>query len=116
MEPKKLEVSPSDGTISISWSDGHIARYTPFKLRTECPCAMCNGEPGVFGKYYAIERPKINPAVQAEEIESVGRYGLKIVWSDKHDLGIYTFEYLRELCECRECDAKRKELEEGKSD
>jgi DUF971 family protein len=28
----------------------------------------------------------------------VGRYALSIQWSDGHDMGIYTFDYLRKLC------------------
>src|SRR5487761_409207 len=107
MDPKKLEVSTIDGTISILWSDGHVAIYSPLNLRRECPCAMCKGEPGVFGRHYAAEKSNVDPTVQPEEIESVGRYGLKIVWSDKHDLGISSFEYLRDLCECEECEISR---------
>jgi len=30
----------------------------------------------------------------------VGRYAVQIAWTDGHDSGIYTFEYLRELCPC----------------
>jgi DUF971 family protein len=41
-------------------------------------------------------------------MQPIGRYGMKIVWSDKHDLGIYTYDYLRELCECYECSKQRK--------
>jgi DUF971 family protein len=33
----------------------------------------------------------------------VGHYAYKITWSDGHDTGIYTFETLRELCQCAEC-------------
>jgi DUF971 family protein len=113
MEAKELDVSDVDGTISISWSDGHKSMYSSSNLRRECPCAVCKGEPGIFGKYYYGRDSKRNsdadPSVRAEEITSVGRYGLKISWSDRHDLGIYTFEYLRSLCECNECKARRAE-------
>ncbi|MGI0086227.1 MAG: gamma-butyrobetaine hydroxylase-like domain-containing protein [Nitrososphaerales archaeon] len=102
MEPVGLEVS-EEGTIFISWSDGHRGRHAPFALRSACPCAMCHGEPGIFGKYYQVPGTQIKADVQPEEIESVGRYGLKILWSDGHDIGIYTYEYLRRLCECEEC-------------
>ena len=114
MDIKKLWVSPTNGSLSISWSDGHESNYSAFNLRRECPCALCKGEHGVFGKYYVAQDLKVSSGVEPEEIESVGRYGLKIVWSDKHDLGIYTFEYLRGLCECEECDAKRHLLREEK--
>lgn len=107
MEPRKLDVSESDHRIAILWSDGHNSTYSAFKLRSECPCAMCKGEPGVFGRYYETQKPKVNRDIEPVEIQSVGRYGLKIVWSDKHDLGIYSFDYLRQLCECNECQNSR---------
>ena len=68
----------------------------------------------MFGRCYEARDLKVRVEVEPEEIESVGRYGLKIIWSDEHDLGIYTFEYLRRLCECDECYAKRHLLREEK--
>ena len=34
-----------------------------------------------------------------EDVEIVGRYALNFRWSDGHDTGIYSFRYLREVCE-----------------
>lgn len=102
IEPHGLRVE-KDGIILIDWSDGHKSKYNPFNLRRACPCAMCKGEPGVFGKYYSPQFIQTNSNVQPEEIVSIGRYGLKIIWSDQHDAGIYTYEYLRNLCECESC-------------
>lgn len=107
-----MDVSESDHSISIFWSDRHKSRYSAFKLRSECPCAVCNGEPGVFGRYYATAKPKVSQDIEPLGIESVGRYGLKISWNDKHDLGIYSFDYLRSLCECEECQKIRAERQE----
>jgi DUF971 family protein len=36
-------------------------------------------------------------------VEAVGKYALQLVWMDGHRTGIYTFEYLRRLCECAAC-------------
>jgi DUF971 family protein len=112
MDIEKLRVEPANGSISISWSDGHESNYTALNLRRECPCAMCKGEPGIFGRHYEPQKLKVSPSVEPEEIESVGRYGLKITWSDKHDLGIYTFDYLRNICECEECKERHRQSEE----
>jgi DUF971 family protein len=35
-------------------------------------------------------------------VEIVGRYALNFRWSDGHETGIYSFRYLRELCEQQE--------------
>jgi DUF971 family protein len=105
MEPTELNVSKDNGKeiISIIWSDGHKSRYASFDLRSSCPCAMCQGEPGIFGREYQPLKSAIPADVVPEEIDPVGRYGLKIKWSDGHNLGIYTFDYLRKLCSCGEC-------------
>jgi DUF971 family protein len=104
MEPRELSVS-GGGKISILWSDGHKSIYSPFNLRNACPCAGCKGEGGIFGKYYSPEKIVVSSDIQPEEIQPVGRYGLRITWSDGHDLGIFTFDYLRALCECEVCQA-----------
>ena len=44
-------------------------------------------------------RPPLAPV----EISPVGNYAYKIVWNDGHDTGLYTLEYLRQLCECPLC-------------
>ena len=33
------------------------------------------------------------------DIQRVGRYAVRLAWSDGHRTGIYTFEFLRELSE-----------------
>jgi DUF971 family protein len=37
-------------------------------------------------------------------VEPVGNYALRFRWSDGHDTGIYTFDFLRRLCPCAECE------------
>jgi DUF971 family protein len=36
-------------------------------------------------------------------IEPVGNYALRIVWSDGHAAGIYSFDHLRRICACPAC-------------
>jgi len=35
--------------------------------------------------------------------EAVGRYALQFHFDDRHDSGIYTWTYLREICPCEAC-------------
>jgi len=37
--------------------------------------------------------------------EGIGKYAIKFSWNDGHDLGIYSWKLLRELCPCEECKA-----------
>jgi DUF971 family protein len=105
-DPKTLDVSKSEG-IKIVWADGHQSSYGLGYLRDHCPCATCSNahgtsaeQPGTmsanpFVMYKA--RPKIVDA------EVVGRYAIRIHWNDGHNTGIYSYQHLRELCECAEC-------------
>ena len=106
MQPVEINVSKREGkeVILILWMDGHKAEYDSFRLRNLCPCAVCQGEPGIFGRSYASAKGKIREDVVPNEIAPIGSYGLKIIWSDGHDLGIFTFDYLRKVCMCAECE------------
>jgi DUF971 family protein len=33
----------------------------------------------------------------------VGNYAIKIYWNDGHSSGIYSWDYLRNLCRCSAC-------------
>ena len=45
--------------------------------------------------------------VTVREVKPVGRYGLSLRFSDGHNTGIFTFNRLREICECEACRAGR---------
>jgi ATP-binding protein involved in chromosome partitioning len=80
--------------LAITWSDGRESRYEVRALRLACGCANCVDE------WSGAER--LDPATVADDIRPqaitpVGRYGLRIDWSDGHTTGIYSFRRLREL-------------------
>jgi ATP-binding protein involved in chromosome partitioning len=50
-----------------------------------------------------LEDSRVPTDVRVLEIHPVGNYGVSILWSDRHDTGIYTFKRLRELCGCGTC-------------
>jgi DUF971 family protein len=39
------------------------------------------------------------------DIQPIGNYAIEFHWHDGHSTGIYTYDYLRSLCPCPECDA-----------
>ena len=39
----------------------------------------------------------------ALNVEAIGAYAVKIDWSDGHKTGIYSFDYLRKICQCDAC-------------
>lgn len=84
------QVGPKE--LGIKWSDGHESVYPCYDLRLKCRCANCVDEWNGMAK---INRELIPQDVHPLTIESVGRYGLKISWSDGHNTGIYAYQSLR---------------------
>ena len=98
----------SDTTVMIIWEDGHESLYLYDDLRQECPCATCrqlrsNSKDGKLPFKRKIPLQIKSAKMRPMQIESVGNYAYKFHWNDKHDTGIYTFDFLRNLCACEEC-------------
>jgi DUF971 family protein len=41
--------------------------------------------------------------VKPASVHPVGRYAIQFNWLDGHTTGIYSWEYLRRVCQCSEC-------------
>ena len=41
-EPQLIDVA-RDEAVTITYQDGHVARFEIERLRKGCPCAMCRG-------------------------------------------------------------------------
>ncbi len=41
--------------------------------------------------------------------EPVGKYALKFKWNDGHELGIYSWQFLRQVCPCAACRSAKSE-------
>ena len=89
------KVGPAGGPeILVEWSDGKLGVYSANDLRLACPCAGCVNE----STGQKLLKPEHIPAdIRPLSINTVGRYALQISWSDGHNTGIYSFEYLRKL-------------------
>lgn len=91
--------SPRGGIVSeIDWGDGHKGIYPHEILRGYCPCAGCQGHSGTIRFI-----PCTGIQLELEDIEVVGNYALRMQWFDGHGTGIYSYRYLRALCQCDEC-------------
>ena len=84
--------------MEVTWADGHKGVLPHRILRGLCPCAVCQGHQGTL-------RFVEGGDLDLREIEQVGNYALRLTWGDRHDSGIYTYRYLRKLCQCDECQA-----------
>ena len=99
--PKKVDISLSRG-VEIAWDDGHASQYALDYLRRRCPCATCRAAPQADAEP-ASPFPMYKPAPRLTNVETVGRYAVRLFWADGHSTGLYSFDYLREICPCPEC-------------
>ena len=114
--PVKVRVYKTEGTgLEIDWKDGHRSSWTFGWLRNACPCATCHEEREQTGRAPGEPKPQpasLLPMYQApprpETITPTGRYAISFKWNDGHQSGIYSWDYLREMCQCEECRAATK--------
>ncbi|MGB6973848.1 MAG: DUF971 domain-containing protein [Terracidiphilus sp.] len=109
--PKKVRVLLSEGKgLEIDWADGHKSVWGFAFLRDACPCATCVDERKNQGRAPGQPKPKAAellpmyaPPAKPAGAQAVGRYALQFNWLDGHGSGIYSWEYLRRVCQCAEC-------------
>ena len=96
--PVKIELEADE--LIIQWQDGRESRFSLVELRRACPCADCREKrqeaaSAAPGELVMLDDEAAVTTAEARKFETVGRYGLRIVWADGHDYGIYSFESLR---------------------
>lgn len=90
--PQDLTVHGKSRTLEIGFTDGRVFRI-PFELmRVYSPSAEVQGHgPG----QETLQTGKREVEITA--LEPVGNYGVQPTFSDGHDSGIFTWEYLYHL-------------------
>ena len=95
IEPREIS-QESNSLLRITWADGRVCDYPAASLRRACPCAQCVNE---WTGQRTLRPESIPDEVEISDLSIVGRYALNFRWSDNHETGIYSFQYLRDLCE-----------------
>jgi DUF971 family protein len=93
IQPTQI-IEESDSGISIKWTNDTESVYNAAQLRRVCPCATCRDE--WTGKKI-LDENRVPDDLTFSSIAIVGRYALNFHFSDGHETGIYSFEYLRSL-------------------
>jgi len=108
LDPEPKNFKNEGNQLKVEWTDGHESMHYHKYLRENCPCALCQGEPDLLGSVKILGQT-IPDDIRPKEVSPVGRYAINIIWSDGHRTGIYTFDYLRGLCQCTECLSQKDE-------
>lgn len=101
--PVSIKLNKQEGWLQITWDDNTSCQYPLGPLREACPCVQCRGGHDKMGSAHQPEdllTISLTPSRSHEivEILPVGNYALQPRWSDGHDTGIYTWEFLYSLC------------------
>ena len=101
IRPAHLDLDRERG-LTIEWADGSRSFYTIDYLRQMSPSADARElrEQMSSNPLAVIPAALANSgAVTALDAELVGHYAIRIRFSDGHDTGIYSWQYLKEI-EC----------------
>lgn len=92
--PTSIELTDDQSVLRMVWSDGITQRIPLDLLRSQCPCAACRGH---HPSQSLNLKPEQFPGIRIVELTPAGNYAYQIKWSDNHETGIYTLQFLREL-------------------
>ena len=100
-----------DQALTITWDDGSISVYPIAHLRRMSPSADMRELRKSMAKNPLTILPDSmgsSGTLTATGAEMIGNYAIKIAFSDGHDTGIYTWDYLREIDPSRQSDGLTK--------
>ena len=91
--PESLVVHQQSKLLELGYADGNVYKL-PFELlRVWSPSAEVKGHgPG----QETLQTGKRDVGIVG--VEQVGHYAIKPTFTDGHDSGLYTCDYLKELC------------------
>ncbi|WP_299594081.1 DUF971 domain-containing protein [uncultured Microbulbifer sp.] len=91
--PKKIRLDKSEKQLVLQYPDNAFTLPAEY-LRVYSPSAEVRGHGADQGN---LVTGKLHVGI--DRVAAAGRYALQIFFDDGHDSGIYTWDYLRELCD-----------------
>ena len=92
IKPTEIKLHQQSRLLEIAYEDGARFELPCEYLRVYSPSAEVQGH-GPGQEVLQIGKEDVNITA----IEPVGHYGIKLVFDDGHDTGIYVWDYLYEL-------------------
>ena len=93
----ELRLNPQKSELSVTFTDGTTGSLSAEFLRVVSPSAEVQGHSPSERKLVPGKR-----AVTIRAIEPVGNYAVRLVFSDGHNTGLYSWHYLYEITHRKE--------------
>jgi DUF971 family protein len=90
--PEKIEIIGE--FLALRWRNGKELFIDSPTLRANSPSAEQAGESDIFGKISGGSELKEFCGVTIKKFEYVGNYAIRLLFSDGHGSGIYSWDYL----------------------
>jgi DUF971 family protein len=87
-----IKLRRADNVLEVAFDDGSTASLSAEYLRVESPSAEVQGHNPAEKKLVAGKRH-----VAITGIEPTGNYAIRLIFSDGHETGIYSWDYLHRL-------------------
>jgi DUF971 family protein len=90
--PVEIKLRRAENVLTISFDDGTTATLPAEYLRVESPSAEVQG--------HSPDQRQLVPGkrhVAITGIEPTGNYAIRLIFSDGHDTGIFSWDYLHRL-------------------
>lgn len=84
--------------LAVKWADGSDDFFKMDRLRAHSPSAETQGERDLLGNQISGDQQGVDfSGVTVTGWAPVGGYGIQFKFSDGHNTGIYSFDYLKEI-------------------
>ena len=90
--PTQIKLRRAENLLEITFEDGTEMRLPAEYLRVQSPSAEVQGHGP--GQQVLVARKK---SVAITGVEPTGNYAVRLVFSDGHDSGIFSWDYLHQL-------------------
>ncbi len=92
MIPTEIRLSRAENLLKITFDDGSAASLPAEYLRVESPSAEVQGHSPAQRQLVPGKRH-----VGITNIEPTGNYAIRLIFSDGHNTGIFSWDYLHRL-------------------
>lgn len=93
--PEKIELIMNE--VAVLWKGGKEDYFKMDMLRAASPSAENQGERDLLGNVYGGDGPKEFSGITVTDYTIIGGYAVQFKFSDGHNTGLFSWEYLRDL-------------------